>query len=115
MIQNGIDMVSIPRFQKLLNNDIFLKKYFTDEEINYVHNNVSSLAGIFAAKEALLKALKVGISKYPIKDIEIIHNELGAPEIRLFNQIKKDTENYSFSISISHDSNYAIAIVSFIL
>lgn len=113
MIQNGVDIVSIDRFKTLIDNDNFLNKYFTKKEIDYINKNINSLAGIFAAKESLLKALKVGM-KYPMKDIEVDHDELGAPKFNLYNEIKKDTENYSFSVSISHDGDYAIAITSFI-
>lgn len=114
MISSGIDIVEIERFSKLINDDNFLNKYFTSNELDYIkkrNNNLSTIAGIYASKEAFLKAIKKRMNIYPINDIEILHNEENAPYIVLHNQIKKDIEYQSISISISHDGHYAIAEV----
>ena len=110
MISNGIDLVEIKRFEKLINNKNFINKYFTLQEVKYI-NNINTMAGIFAAKEAFLKAIKKGINDYIIKDIEILHDANKAPYIVLHNQLKKDIDYKNISLSISHDLNYAIASV----
>lgn len=114
MITNGIDIINIQRFSKLITKETFFNKNFTNNEINYIKKtnyNLSTIAGLYASKEAFLKAIKKGINNYSLKDIEINHNEENAPFIALHNIIKKDIEYQDISLSISHDGNYAIAEV----
>lgn len=117
MISNGIDLVLINRFKDLINNKRFLEDYFNNSEIDYInkHNSLDTIAGIYAAKEAFLKALKKGINNYSLKDIEISHDITGYPFIILHNNIKNDFNLKDISLSISHDGAYAIAIVSIII
>lgn len=111
MISNGIDIVNISRFDELKANNDFMVKVFRDEELLYIqeHNNKSvTIAGMFSAKEAFLKAIKKGITDYALTDIEIKHNEAGDPYLELHNSLT-NIEYKSISISISHDTDYAIA------
>ncbi len=117
MISNGIDLVNITRFSKLIEKEKFMSSIFTHNELEYIkksNNNLATIAGLFAAKEAFLKAIKKGIQNYSVKDIEVTHDENNAPFIILHNQIKKDFPVENLSLSISHDGDYAIAIISFI-
>ena len=103
----GIDIVSIKRIEKTLKKYKinFLKKVLTNNEINQLNNilnfnrKVEKLAGIYAAKEAIVKCLN---GKIFLKDIEILYNDNGAPYCK--------ANNYNFFISISHEKEYAIAI-----
>ena len=115
MISNGIDLVLINRFKNLINNKRFLEDNFNNSEIDYInkHNSLDTIAGIYAAKEAFLKALKKGINNYSLKDIEILHDNNNCPYINLHNNLKKDFNINNISISISHDGDYAIAMVKF--
>ena len=113
MIFNGIDLIKIERFNTLINNDRFMNDNFNTNEIKYINNSTKVLAGLFSAKEALLKALKKGINDYSLKDIEIIHNSNKAPSFIFHNELEY-LNSYTISLSISHDGEYAIAIVSFI-
>lgn len=110
MILNGIDIVKIDRFKELINNETFLNKNFNNNEIKYINNNITTLAGLYSCKEAFLKALKKGINNYSLKDIEILHDDNKAPYIIFHNDLKID----NISVSISHDGDYAISIVSII-
>ncbi|WP_141655190.1 holo-ACP synthase, partial [Candidatus Kryptonium thompsonii] len=66
------------------------------------------LAGRFAAKEAISKAISTGWSGiFKWKDVEILNDEYGKPEVILYNQLKAQFESCSFHISISHSLNYA--------
>ena len=115
MLSNGIDLVKIDRFEDLKKDDKFMYKIFTEKEIKYIKFrdwNTATIAGIFAAKEACLKALKKGIDACPLKDIEISHDN-DVPFIIFHNNINKSFSNVS--LSISHDGDYAIAIVSIII
>ena len=112
MNSNGIDIVKIERFDTLKNNSSLMKSIFTENEIKYINsrnNNSSTIAGLYAAKEAFLKAIKKGINDYSLKDIEISHDNNNAPFIILNNLLKDKYSNYS--VSISHDGEYAIASV----
>ena len=114
-MSNGIDIVYIKRFEKLINNENFMNRCFTLNEIEYINsknkNKLDTIAGIYDSKEAFLKSIKKGINDYNIKDIEVLHNENSDPYIVLHNDIKKDIEIKSISVSISHDKDYAIASV----
>lgn len=115
MISNGIDLVKINRFDDLKKDNKFMKKIFTKKEIEYINLrdwNTATIAGLFAAKEACLKALKKGIDACPLKDIEISHDN-NAPLIIIHNNLNEKYSNTS--LSISHDGDYAIAIVSIIV
>ena len=116
-MQVGIDIVQISRLQKMKNFDSFLNKYFTSQEIEYSKskNNIhQTVAGLFATKEAFLKALKIGIGNgLELKDIEIMHDNNNAPTICQSNKVQEYLQKancFQISISISHDGDYAIAI-----
>ncbi len=114
MIFNGIDIVKIDRFKNLITNEKFLELNFNEREINYIkkyNNSLSTMAGIYAGKEAFLKSLKKGINDYSLKDIMITHDDNGAPIINIKGKLKEDYQINSISLSISHDGNYAVASV----
>lgn len=115
MIDIGTDIVQIKRIEKISTDEKLLQKIFTEREIAYASskaNKVETYAGMFASKEATLKSLKKGLEGCPLTDIELVHED-GIPFIKLYNDIKKETEakNLSFKVSISHDGDYAIATV----
>lgn len=108
----GIDLVSIERIQKLQERfgDKALKKYLSPEEILLVKNNTTA-AGFYAAKEAVSKALGIGISEqFSFFDIQIYKDALNAP---YFTLSKKLIEAYGITdtaLSITHDGGFAIAV-----
>ncbi len=114
MISTGIDLVEISRFQKLVNQETFQKNCFCEEELKYlqkIENNLRTMAGMYAAKEAFLKAIHKGIGDYSMREIMILHEESGAPKIALEGQIKKDIVYQDCSLSISHEKDFAVASV----
>ncbi len=115
MYSVGVDIVQIKRLENIINNENLRRKIFTESEITYASlkaNPMETYAGLFASKEATLKSLKKGLEGSPLKDIEIIH-ENGIPSIMLHGKIKEEIElrKLDFSISISHDGDYAISTV----
>lgn len=117
MISNGIDIVKIERFNNIKEKKTLLKNIFNESEIEYikrVNYKANTVAGLFAAKEAVLKAIKKGIDSYPLKDIEISHNEDNAPFIILHNSLKELYNENNFSVSISHDGDYSVSVVSYL-
>ncbi|MEQ8199674.1 MAG: holo-ACP synthase, partial [Clostridiaceae bacterium] len=81
----GIDIIEIERVEKAVTRTRgFLEKIFTEREIEYFrnrNNNYQSLAGIFAAKEALAKAMGLGIRGFSLSEVEVVRNELGKPSV----------------------------------
>lgn len=113
----GVDIVNINRIDSLIkkNKDRFLNRIFTSEEIDYIEKNykIETIAGMFASKEAVSKALKTGISKdLGWKDIIILHRDSGEAYINLSEEyINKTGFVGQFDLSISHDTDYAVSFV----
>ncbi|MBI6038060.1 holo-ACP synthase [Clostridium perfringens] len=116
----GVDIIEIERVrQAIQNNKNFLSKLFTEKEIDYfISRNMNSevIAGNFAAKEAVSKALGTGIRGFSFKDIEILRNELGKPEVILHSSAKSignkligNNNSLRIHLSISHNNSSAIA------
>ena len=115
-MKNGVDISKIDRFNELVNNQSFLNKYFTEPEKEYIKNKGSkpeTLAGIFSAKEAVLKALGIGmLNGLSFLDLCILHDKNGEPFVEVDAKLNYylSLHNCSeISISISHDGEYAIA------
>lgn len=102
-IETGIDIVYIPRMNRLLQNKEFLKRTFHERELQPL--TAEHLAGTFAAKEAFFKALQ---EKPRWLEIEVKKGGT-APEIVLSPALQKRI--VSVSVSISHDKEYAVAQV----
>jgi holo-[acyl-carrier protein] synthase len=107
-IRVGTDIISIKRIESLVDKlgDKFLDRFLSKEEIDLI-KRVETIAGFWAAKEAISKALGVGIGKdLAFKDILIFKDKRGRPHFK----VKKERfKIISSSLSISHDSDFAIA------
>ena len=112
----GIDLVEIERIERLLKQSKFLEKCFTGYEQEYIlkkGKGAQSAAGMFAAKEAFFKAVGTGISGADLHDVEVRHDELGAPQINLYKTLfdKFSQKGFSFLLSITHTHTTAGAVV----
>ncbi|MDP8322954.1 MAG: holo-ACP synthase [Candidatus Stygibacter australis] len=114
----GTDLIEVSRLEKSISKPQFLKKVFTDKELTLCenkHSRVQSLAARFAAKEACMKALGSGWSDgVSFKDIEILNNSMGAPEIILHGSTKARAEELMVSkifVTLSHLKEIAGATV----
>lgn len=113
----GVDIVNVNRIKKILNNkrEKFYEKIFTKREIEYIikkGHKPTTVAGNFAAKEAVSKALGTGIGTIAWKDMEILREYSGRPYIHFKNQEIIDRFKIKeIQISISHETDYAIAFV----
>jgi len=114
-IKTGIDLIEVERIKRAYEKfgERFLKKVFTDREIEYAfkrRNPFQHLAGRFAAKEAVMKAMGTGFGRgVYFKNIEILRKKGEAPCIILHGKTKEKFKNKKFSISITHDGKYAMA------
>ena len=112
---SGVDLIEIDRIDQVLDQhgQHYLDRVFTAEEIALSGRRVESLAGRFAAKEAVAKALGCGIGEVAWKEIEILENEAGAPVLRLNGEaaLKADALGVeTWSVSISHSQSHAMAL-----
>ena len=99
----GVDLVFIPDFKKRAQRGKkgFLKKIFLEGELK--NTEVSHLAGVFAAKEAVLKASGLPVGRW--HEIEIDYQESGKPKVRVSGKEIKNGD-----LSISHVGDYAVAV-----
>lgn len=109
----GLDLCEISRMEKLLTDNRFITRFFTPAEAEYVRSRgtgaARTLAGLFAAREALGKALGGGID-FELKEAEVCHTELGAPFFRLSGRLLERVGSDRLLLSISHDGGVAAAV-----
>mgnify|MGYP000850284450 CR=1 FL=1 len=115
----GIDLCEIKRIEAAMaKNAGFLPRYFTPEEQAYIAGRgavgVQSAAGMFAAKEAFLKALGVGLSGgVAMADVGVSHDALGRPTYALgekaLEQVRKLGAERAH-LSVTHDGGMAAAV-----
>jgi len=117
----GVDLIEITRVERMLTRygDRFLERVFTPAEILYCRARPAELAARFAAKEAVAKALGVGVRMIARdginwQDAEIIGDARGKPLVRLYGRAAERADELGlteWAISLSHTREYAIAFV----
>jgi holo-[acyl-carrier protein] synthase len=115
ILRTGVDLVEIQRFQNIDQGILgrFLQRVFTPEELEQTGRSLVSLAGRFAAKEAVVKALGTGIGDVHWHDVEILTDGEGAPYLKLTGEAQKKGEALhllTWSLSISHTHSHAISM-----
>ncbi len=109
----GIDIVNIQRIKNLMEKfpQKGLKRFLNEDEILLV-KSPQTAAGFWATKEAVSKALGCGISgDCGFHDIIISKTKRNAPKVKLSKKVKKRFKVKKVSVSITHDSGFAIAAV----
>jgi holo-[acyl-carrier-protein] synthase len=112
----GTDIEEIERVREMVEKwgDKFLCRIFTDQEIGYCNalaEKYGSITARFAAKEAVIKAM--GLSKghgIGWKDIEIVNNKNGKPQVKLHGNARKLVKEEKVLISLSHARKYVVAM-----
>jgi holo-[acyl-carrier protein] synthase len=115
----GVDILEVGRIEKLISNTPrFKQRVFTQHEIDYCElkkNRAQNYAARFAAKEAFLKAIGTGWKRgVAFKEIEIVNNKQGKPELVLYGKSKEFAEQFglkNIQVSVSHIKDLAVAIV----
>ena len=110
----GIDIIKTSRMNLLIERfgDKTLQKFLVDSEISLV-KNYKTASGFWAVKEACSKALGVGIGgECSFYDITISKTKKGAPLIKLSDKLVEKFNILDTSVSITHDGEYAIAVVA---
>lgn len=111
----GIDVVSIARMGQASKKELFLKRVFTGPELDYAKSRQrpeKHLAGRFAAKEAVVKALSRGIlSGLSLKEIEVVNGADGRPFVRLGPAAAEAAGGRPVHLSISYTREFAFAFI----
>lgn len=116
ILRTGVDLVEIQRFEEIDKRilDRFLNRVFTLPELEQTGRSLVSLAGRFAAKEAVVKALGTGIGNVHWTDVEVFTDQEGAPNLKLSGEAHRIAISLQlkiWSLSISHTHTHAIAVV----
>ncbi len=109
----GVDIVEIGRVRGALERHEagFRRRVYSETEWRQCSKSMASLAGRFAAKEAVMKALGVGGMKF--RDIEIVRLPSGKPDVRLSGRMHERAQRLgvvSITVSISHSRENAVAV-----
>ena len=106
----GVDLCEITRMQTMLDENRSLRRMFTETEEACIRSKGASaaqtMAGLFAAKEAVLKALGTGLT-LPMTDIVITHTDLGQPIVTLTGRAAELGGHVM--VSITHEAGMAAA------
>lgn len=100
----GVDLVDLRRLD---NPDRLAKKVLSKNELELYlsrDDKINFLGGRFAAKEAFLKALGQGLGQIPLQSIEVLYRGPNQAPYIFY-------QNVEYDVSISHDGDYAIAVV----
>ncbi len=115
MIKCGIDLLRTSRLSEI-NPAIrarFIRRVYTETEIAQARGDNDTLSGIFAAKEAVSKALGTGIGKVAWQEIEILHATNGEPSVLLHGEALEVAQAKGlneWSVSITHEGGMAAAV-----
>lgn len=116
----GIDLVQIRRIEKALHRwgERFKNKVFTSGEVSYCQkkrNAAANYAARFAAKEAFVKALGVGMRRgIHWREIEVAHGPLGKPILKISGRAQEICQKEGIKailVSLTHDQDYSSALV----
>lgn len=111
----GVDLIDIERIVMVLGRhpDRFRRRILTPAEDRYCGNKVQRVAGRWAAKEAISKVLGLGVRGVGWRDIEVLPNRAGQPQVRLHGRAAARAEYLGLeelTVSISHERQMAVAV-----
>lgn len=112
VLGTGIDLIEIERVGKACQKEAFLSRCYTGEEIKRFKDSPSCLAGNFAVKESVAKALGTGFSGFSPRDIEVLRDPLGAPYVNLYGKARERMEQLGIEkihVSITNTKELAAA------
>ena len=113
----GVDIIRVERIRATLERfgERFTQRVLTPAERRYVRDRPETMAGRWAAKEAVSKVLGLGVRGIGWRDIEIDRLPTGQPAVRLHGRAAVRAEQLGMgriAVSISHESEYAVAMAS---
>ncbi len=111
----GIDIIEVERVRKVFEHhgERFLQRVYTEIEVLQCRGRVEKLAGRFAAKEAISKALGTGLHGVAWREMEVVQLRSGRPSVRLHGNAKRRAEALglsAFDVSMADLKQLSIAI-----
>lgn len=113
----GSDLVDVARFRLALDRTAgFAERLFSDAEREYAARHrdpAPRLAARFAAKEAVMKALGVGLWKFALRDVEVVRAASGAPAVALHGRAADLASEHGatgWHLTLSHTDHTALAV-----
>src|SRR5437764_11218320 len=111
----GIDIIEVERVRKVFekNGERFLQRVYTEREVWQCRGKATRLAGRFAAKEAISKALGTGLHGVAWREMEIVQLRSGRPTVTLHGRAKQRAELLglsAFDVSIADLAEFSIAV-----
>ncbi len=111
----GIDIIKVERIRAAIERfgERFSRRVLTERERRYVRDRPETFAGRWAAKEAVSKVLGLGVRGIGWQDIEVDRMPTGQPAVRLHGRAAQRAEQLGMgriAISITHESDYAVAV-----
>lgn len=109
----GLDLIEIDRVMKAIEKESFLKKCFTQKEIELILQDKKKAAGNFAVKEAVAKMLGTGFRSISLCEIEVLRDELGKPYVNLYGNAKSLAEEEKIvriHVTITNTKDFASAV-----
>src|SRR5215472_9979730 len=90
----GVDIIEVERVRKVYerHGERFLQRVFTEKEVEQCRGKAARLAGRFAAKEAISKALGTGMHGVTWREMEIVQLRSGRPTVRLYGKARRRAE-----------------------
>ena len=115
MLATGVDLIEIARIERGVarHGRRFYRRFFTPQEIAFCEGRPNRLAGRFAVKEAVAKALGTGIGDFNWTDVEVVCDGRGKPQLVLHNRAREiaiEKNLTTWSISLSHTDTLAMGI-----
>jgi holo-[acyl-carrier protein] synthase len=111
----GVDIIKVDRIRRTIDRfgERFFRRVLTAGEQRYVRGRPVTMAGRWAAKEAVSKVLGLGVRGIGWTEIEIERLPTGAPSVRLHGRAARRSEQLGMgriAVSISHEGDYAVAV-----
>ena len=111
----GVDIIEVERVRGVYerHGERFLQRVYTELEIQQCRGKIARLAGRFAAKEAISKALGTGLHGVTWQEMEVVQLRSGRPSVRLHGNAKLRAELLgisAFDVSIADLALFSIAI-----
>lgn len=114
----GTDLVEVARFRLAMERRAALpERLFSEAEREYAfrqHDPSKSLAARFGAKEAVMKAMGVGLWKFKFRDVEVVRAKSGAPSVALTGRAAEMADErgiVGWHLSLTHTETTAMAVV----
>jgi holo-[acyl-carrier protein] synthase len=114
----GLDAVNIQRLGGWNDNGKLLQRFFHPDELESAASKgsmrIPSLAARFAAKEAFGKALGTGLAGFSLREVAVVNDARGKPEMLLYGSARKAFERFGGGkvlVTLTHEEDYALACV----